>query len=61
VLECLERTHAVAKAATSKPSERPKARAHFDSLAVAEPLALPNQVTLVDDVVTRGAQLFGAA
>jgi hypothetical protein len=61
LLECLERARAVPKAATSKASERPKARLHFDSLTLLKPLELPRQVTLVDDVVTRGAQLFGAA
>lgn len=61
VLPCLSRTKAVPKAATSRASERPKARAHFDSLQLRSPLELPSKVTLVDDVVTRGAQLFGAA
>lgn len=49
------------KAATSLSTHRPKARLHLDSLAVVAPLSLPGRVTLVDDVVTRGAQLFGAA
>ncbi|MBX3233764.1 MAG: hypothetical protein KIT84_09145 [Labilithrix sp.] len=61
VLPCLERTMAVAKAATSVAEARPKARTHLESLIVVEPLSLPARVTLVDDVVTRGAQLFGAA
>lgn len=49
------------KAATARPEDRPKARAHFDSLELRDPLSLPARITLVDDVVTRGAQLFGAA
>lgn len=61
VLPCLERATAVPKAATSRSEARPKARAHFESLNLAEPLSLPTKITLVDDVVTRGAQLFGAA
>jgi predicted amidophosphoribosyltransferase len=61
VIACLSRRVALAKAATSNPEGRPKARAHLESLEVEEPLSLPTKVTLIDDVVTRGAQLFGAA
>lgn len=61
VLSCLKRITAVSKAATSRPEERPKARAHFESIEIEGPLDLPAKITLVDDVVTRGAQLFGAA
>lgn len=61
VLPCLSRTTAVPKAATAAPRERPKARVHYESLTVTRPLELPATVTLVDDVVTRGAQLLGAA
>lgn len=61
VLPCLERSTAVAKAATSPARDRPKARVHFDSLHLRDPIGLPRRVTLIDDVVTRGAQLFGAA
>ncbi len=61
VVRCLVRRHAVTKAATATRETRPTARDHFDSLAVVEPLSLPAKVTLIDDVVTRGAQLWGAA
>ncbi len=61
VLPCLTRVVAVPKAATSRAEQRPKARTHFESLELMDPLALPAKITLVDDVVTRGAQLFGAA
>jgi predicted amidophosphoribosyltransferase len=61
VLPCLTRAVPVPKAATSRSEERPKARAHFESLELLDPLSLPAKVTLVDDVVTRGAQLFDAA
>lgn len=61
VLPCLRRRLAVPKAATSSREERPKARAHFESVELEAPLSLPAKVTLIDDVVTRGAQLFGAA
>jgi predicted amidophosphoribosyltransferase len=61
VVTCLERSIAVPKAATSRSEDRPKARVHFESLELRDPLSLPGKVTLIDDVVTRGAQLFGAA
>jgi hypothetical protein len=61
VLRCLKRTEAVLKAATASPNERPGAQTHFDSLALVDPLALPSVITLVDDVITRGAQMLGAA
>lgn len=61
VLPCLRRGIAVPKAATSRSEDRPKARAHFESLELAAPLSLPAKITLVDDIVMRGALLFGAA
>jgi len=61
VLPCLRRHTAVGKAATASSKERPRARAHFDSLEVVAPMALPGSITLIDDVITRGAQMLGAA
>ncbi|MFV8754776.1 hypothetical protein ACNOYE_29875 [Nannocystaceae bacterium ST9] len=59
VATCLLRRSAVSKAATS-PGNRPKAKDHFDSLDL-DRIELPSRITLVDDIVTRGAQMFGAA
>lgn len=61
VLTCIERKSSVPKASMAKAEVRSKARTHFESLIIAEPLSLPAKITLIDDVVTRGAQLFGAA
>lgn len=61
VLPCLRRYTAVGKAATASPKDRPRARTHFDSLEVVAPMDLPPSVTLIDDVITRGAQMLGAA
>jgi hypothetical protein len=61
VFPCLERTNPVLKAATAAPKDRPTAQAHFESLAVLKPMTLPAAVTLVDDIITRGAQMLGAA
>lgn len=61
VLPCLSRVRAVTKASTAAASDRPRAAEHLASLEVTNALALPSQVTLVDDVITRGAQFMGAA
>jgi predicted amidophosphoribosyltransferase len=61
VIPCLKRNSAVTKAATAAPNERPKAREQFESLELINPLDLPTNITLVDDVITRGAQMLGAA
>ncbi len=57
----LERIKALRKAATSLPQKRPMVTEHFESMAVRGSLAPPQEVMLVDDIVTRGATLFGAA
>jgi len=62
VAPLLRRTVAIPKAATSIASERPRARLHFDTLAVQTELGpAPASFLLVDDIVTRGAALVGAA
>lgn len=61
VLPCLRRGTAVNKAATASSKDRPNPKAHFDSLEITAPLDLPATVTLIDDVITRGAQMLGAA
>jgi hypothetical protein len=61
VVQVLCRRSAVDKAAIASPKDRPSARIHFDSLEVVAPMDLPASVTLIDDVITRGAQMLGAA
>ncbi len=61
VASSLRRWKAVPKAALAQSGERPTARTHYDSLVLDRPLALPPVVTLVDDVITRGSQMLGAA
>ena len=60
---CLVRTTAVRKAASSKASERPKPKDHFASLSVQRRISgpAPQQILLVDDIITRGSTLLGAA
>lgn len=57
----LVRRLAVPKSAFSSPEDRPKPSLHFESFAVATTMFPPRRVTLVDDVVTRGATLLAAA
>lgn len=60
VIECLKRVKAIPKAASSSPKDRPKAMDHYSSLGV-ETLSKADEIVLVDDVVTRGATIMGAA
>ena len=61
VVLCLERAKPIRKSAFCKGDERPSPREQYDSMRLS--LALPDvsSVVLVDDVVTRGAHLSGAA
>lgn len=59
--QLLVRHTPVPKSAFSRPEDRPRARAHFESMNVVPQLLMPSRLLLVDDVVTRGATLIGAA
>lgn len=61
VFPCLIRTKAVRKSASSAPEERPHPADHYDSLDVRGRLSSVDEVVLIDDIVTRGATLMGAA
>lgn len=61
VSSCLVRVTAVPKAAYCAPQDRPTAADHYASICVQGSLAETNEILLVDDVVTRGATLIGAA
>jgi hypothetical protein len=61
VANMLQRKIALPKAATSSPQDRPKAARHCQSLEILDTLAPPKHILLIDDVVTRGATLLGAA
>jgi hypothetical protein len=61
VAECLVRVKPLPKSATSSAANRSTAAQHYDSLQVQEILTKPDSILLVDDVVTRGATLLGAA
>ncbi len=62
VWPCLIRAIVVRKSSTALPEERPRAREHFESMSLDRELHDdPEDILLVDDVVTRGATFFGAA
>ena len=60
-LPLIARIRPVAKSAYAAPAERPDAVEHHDSMDVQRTLVTPRRILLVDDVVTRGATLLGAA
>lgn len=56
----LQRRKAVNKAAYSRPEDRPTFRTHLNTIACVGPpagLFTPQRITVVDDVITRGATL----
>lgn len=57
----LTRTEAVPKSAFSRPGERPNALRHFETMIVEPELAAPTLITVVDDFLTKGNTLLGAA
>lgn len=61
VIPCLIRAAAVNKSAQSDPSKRPLPQEHYESFEVKDVLAEFNTVVIVDDVITRGSTLLGAA
>jgi hypothetical protein len=61
VQSLLERERPVSKSAWAAAGERPDPDDHYASLGVTATLAAPRRIVLVDDFVTRGATLLGAA
>ena len=58
--ECLERIVALPRSSKSSPANRPKALQHYESMQVRELLFDPEEIVLIDDVVTRGSTILGA-
>lgn len=61
VEECLKRVKPLPKSATSKAEDRPKAIEHYKSIEVQTIFPESEEILLIDDVVTRGATIVGAA
>ncbi len=60
-MPALERIMPVQKSSSSPANERPLPKDHFDPTRVQTNLTAPEQITLVDDVITRGHTMLGAA
>ena len=58
---CLNRKIAIQKAAYSRSSDRPKAIDHFNSLECQKTNEAPEEILLIDDVITSGSALLGSA
>jgi hypothetical protein len=61
VLPCLVRHTPVPKSAFQAARERPDAPRHFETIDVSELPLVGERITLVDDFVTKGNTLLGAA
>jgi len=61
VMSCLTRSRAVPKSATSQPDRRPTPTDHFESFTVQGNLGSAEDIVLIDDIVTRGHTMIGAA
>ena len=58
---CLQRVKAVAKSSKVGSENRPKVIDHYNSMAVQKILDEPKEIVVIDDIVTRGSTLLGAA
>lgn len=61
VLPCIKRIHEVRKSAFQAPGNRPTVKEHYDSMEVDGGLFQPAQITLVDDVITKGSTQLACA
>ena|SRR3989304_2558312 len=61
VVRCLKRNVAVRKAAFCAPQDRPTAEQHYETIRVDGVLSASDEIVLIDDIITRGATLIGAA
>lgn len=57
----VRRAEAVPKSAFAGPGGRPSAQRHLDSLEIESRVPLRGRVTVVDDVITRGATTLAVA
>lgn len=61
VVPCLVRSRPVNKSSSSTPENRPTATIHYESFDVTKSITDLEDVVLIDDVITRGGTLMGAA
>jgi len=58
---CLQRYKALPKSSYSLPNERPRPIEHFNSLKILPTIHHPENILLVDDIITRGSTFLGCA
>ncbi len=61
VIRCVRRTARVRKSASADPGERPDVHQHLATMRADPSLAASRAVTVVDDVITKGATLLAVA
>jgi predicted amidophosphoribosyltransferase len=61
ILPLVERIEAVPKSSNSPASERPLIPEHMQSMQVNADLIVPDQITIIDDVLTMGRTMFACA
>jgi phosphoribosylpyrophosphate synthetase len=61
ILDILERTSPINKSAYAASGDRPKAFKHYESISVRRLGIEPTRILIIDDFITRGATLLGAA
>jgi hypothetical protein len=57
----LERKKPIQKSAFCAPQDRPSPQAHYETLGIRPLLERPEHILIVDDIITRGASMIGAA
>ncbi len=60
-IQILKRDSYLRKSSTSSPEDRPLPEEHFDSLKVKKCLDDLSEIVLIDDIITRGHTMLGAA
>ena len=61
VFPCLTRKYPIRKSALASPGDRPSPLEHYSSISVNNAITDFNKVVLIDDVITKGSTLIGAA
>lgn len=61
VAECVVRVTPLRKSSTSSPENRPRPSEHYNSVKVERTLSNPDEILIIDDIVTRGHTIIGVA